>query len=101
MVEVQVDEVHLELPTEATLPSKSGKAHKRTSGWLKRWQPRVLELARHRLTYKRNHSDDKGLRILDFNQISVNLKSTEDTVEIIPHKSKRSFVFRFSEEIVL
>jgi palmitoyltransferase len=100
MVEVQVDEVHLELPTEATLLSKSGKAHKRTSGWLKRWQPRVLELARHRLTYKRSHSDDKGLRILDFNQISVDLKLSEDTVEIIPHKSKRSFVFRFSDEAV-
>jgi hypothetical protein len=96
MVEVEVDEIRLEeILIEPTLPSKSGKAHKRTSGWLKRWQPRLLELAGQRLTYKRSASDEKGLRVLDFNQISVELKISEDIVEILPHKSKRSFVFKF------
>mmetsp|Transcript_6991 Transcript_6991/g.12842 ORF Transcript_6991/g.12842 Transcript_6991/m.12842 type:complete len:324 (-) Transcript_6991:783-1754(-) len=95
MEEVGADQISFSLSSEEALPAKATRVLKRTTGLIKRWQPRYLELADRKLTYRRNLNVDADLRTIDFELLTVKVTVTADTLVVAPLKSKRSFIFKF------
>mmetsp|Transcript_19306 Transcript_19306/g.35560 ORF Transcript_19306/g.35560 Transcript_19306/m.35560 type:complete len:322 (-) Transcript_19306:5435-6400(-) len=93
MEAVMVDSITFDLSSDCEPLAISTIAFKRTSGWIKRWQPRLLTLADRKLTYRRSQNDQP--RILDFDFITAKVNYLDNIVEIQPLLGRRSFVFKF------